>query len=145
MHRRAKSLTKVASVGALVWLGFGQRAHRAFFRTEMLVGFGTSCSECWLEATRCNVASCARHCFFGWENPLSADSNVAQGEWDQAGLLLNACMRCDEIHCSAYYLQSCGANRRSAGVVTDIGRPDAHVCQAAKQGAEARLRRHEVA
>ena len=28
---------------------------------------------------------------------------------------LNACMQCDELHCSAYYLQSCGANRRTAG------------------------------
>ena len=36
------------------------------------------------------------------------------------------------VFCSAYYLQSCGANRRTAGVVTDIDRPDAHVCGAAR-------------
>ena len=36
------------------------------------------------------------------------------------------------VHCSAYYLQSCGANRRTAGVVTDIDRPDNHVCGASR-------------
>ena len=36
------------------------------------------------------------------------------------------------MHCSAYYLQSCGANRRTAGVVTDIDRPDNHVCGASR-------------
>ena len=63
---------------------------------------------------------------------------AAEGEGSPAGLRLNACMRCDEVHCSAYYLQSCGANRRSAGVVTDIDRPDTHVCGAASVDAEER-------
>lgn len=132
MHRMSKSLTKVASVGALVYLSFGEYAHRAFFRAPWIIGFGEDCSTCWLEATRCNIASCAQHCFFGWENPLSASSTIT-GTTE-----LNACMRCDEVHCSAYYLQSCGANRRSAGVVTDIDRPDTHVCGAASVDAEER-------
>ena len=51
------------------------------------------------------------------------------------GPRLNACMQCDEIYCSAYYLQACGANRRTAGVVSDIARPGEHICKAAREDA----------
>ena len=44
-------------------------------------------------------------------------------------------MQCDEVHCSAYYLASCGANRRTAGVVSDIRRPGQHICKAARADA----------
>ena len=54
-----------------------------------------------LAATRCNLASCARHCLYGWSNPLSASSTLGNGT------TLNACMQCDEVHCSAYFLQAC--------------------------------------
>eukprot|EP00939_MAST-03C_sp_MAST-3C-sp1_P000192 g192.t1 len=137
MHRVSTQLTRRASVGGILFLLFGRFAHRAFFRTERLVGFGEACATCWYEATRCNLASCAHHCLFGWENPLSMSSTLGDSK------RLNRCMECDELHCSAYYLQSCGANRRSAGVITDIDRPTGHICQAAREGARARRENSE--
>jgi hypothetical protein len=128
MHARAKTLTKVASVGALLYLFAGEAVHQEFFRSDF-VGFGDACSQCWLHATQCNLASCARHCMFGWQNPLSAKSTR------DGTTTLNECMHCDEVHCSGNYLQACGANRRTAGVVTEIDRPDAHVCAAAREDA----------
>jgi len=58
------------------------------------------------------------------------------------GTELNECMHCDELHCSAYYLQACGANRRTAGVVSDINRPLEHVCEAARADALKRVVLH---
>ena len=119
-----------------MYLFFGEAFHRAIFRSGF-IGFSEPCSVCWLEATRCNLASCAQYCLFGWENPLSAQSTTE-------GTQLNQCMLCDEIHCSAYYLQSCGTNRRAAGVVTDILRPEKDICKAALKGHEARSRRRDA-
>ena len=78
-------------------------------------------------ATQCNLASCAHECLWRWNNPLRT-ANTANG----TTTTLNACLHCDEIHCSAYYLQACGANRRTAGVVSDIKRPGGDVCAAAR-------------
>ena len=136
MHIQKSTLTRRASVGALMYLFFGEAFHRAIFRSGF-IGFSEPCSVCWLEATRCNLASCAQYCLFGWENPLSAQSTTE-------GTQLNQCMLCDEIHCSAYYLQSCGTNRRAAGVVTDILRPEKDICKAALKGHEARSRRRDA-
>ena len=121
-------LTKRASLAAIGYLFGGKLVHSFIFQNAWFIGFSNSCSECWFEATRCNLQSCAGYCLFGWENPLSVSSTTAAGSKQ-----LNSCMHCDEIHCSAYYLQSCGANRRTSGVVTDIDRPDEHVCKAARK------------
>ena len=51
---------------------------------------------------------------------------------------LNRCMECDELHCSAFYLQACGANRRTAGVLSDIDRPGGDICKEARASADAR-------
>ena len=53
-------------------------------------------------------------------------------------------MECDELHCSAYFLQACGANRRTAGVVSDINRPSRHVCEAARRDALKRVAAEEA-
>jgi hypothetical protein len=133
MHDRAESLTKRASVGALLYLFAGKQAHQLFFRSP-IVGFSGQCALCWYEATRCNLASCAEYCLFGWENPLSTESATKDGK-------LNSCMHCDEVKCSGYYLQSCGTNRRAAGVITDIQRnDDMEICIDGKNGAEERRR-----
>ena len=128
MHRYSTSLTKRASLAAIAYLFFGETTHRMLMRSP-LIGFDEPCADCWLAATQCNIASCAQHCLYGWTNPLSSPSTT-NGTTD-----LNACMHCDEIHCSAYFLQSCGANRRTAGVVSDINRPSVHVCTSARHDA----------
>ena len=131
MHTRAETLTKRASVGALLYLFAGKGAHNLFFQSS-IVGFSPACAKCWLLATQCNLASCAEYCLFGWENPLSTESATSEGK-------LNSCMHCDEVKCSGYYLQSCGTNRRAAGVVTDIQRDEGmEICIEAKNGAKKR-------
>lgn len=134
MHARARTLTGRASLAAIVYLLAGETAHRWLMRSP-LAGFDAPCAECWLAATQCNLASCAQHCLYGWNNPLSASSTVGNSTE------LNACMRCDELHCSAYFLQACGANRRTAGVVSDINRPSGHVCDAARRDAIKRMQK----
>ena len=91
------------------------------------IGYDEDGAECWVAATQCNLASCAHECLWRWNNPLRT-ANTANG----TTTTLNACLHCDEIHCSAYYLQACGANRRTAGVVSDIKRPGGDVCAAAR-------------
>lgn len=92
-------LTKRASVAAIGYLLGGKMLHRAIFQSEWL-GFSNECSECWYEATRCNVQSCARYCLFGWENPLSVSSTLTEEESGRSAMKqLNSCMHCDEGEC----------------------------------------------
>lgn len=105
MHIKSKSLTKLASVAAVIYLFFGQYAHRVAMQSQSMgIGYSDNCAWCWTQATECNLANCARHCLFGWQNPLSSDNNV-QGTDAKSEPKLNACLHCDEIYCSAYYLQ----------------------------------------
>ena len=87
-----------------------------------------------MAAIQSSLCLCA-DCLYGWNNPLSASSTI------NVTTSLSACMQCDELHCSAYFLQACGANRRTAGVVSDINRPSQHVCTAARADALTRATR----
>ena len=105
MHERSEGegnsfgLTKRASVAAIGYLIGGEMLHRAIFRSEWL-GFSNDCSECWYEATRCNLQSCAKYCLFGWENPLSVASTLSEKEGGGSVVKqLNSCMHCDEGKC----------------------------------------------
>ena len=105
MHERSEGegnsfgLTKRASVAAIGYLLGGKMLHRAIFQSEWL-GFSDECSECWYEATRCNLQSCGRYCLFGWENPLSVSSTLKEEASDRsAKKQLNSCMHCDEGQC----------------------------------------------
>jgi hypothetical protein len=40
---------------------------------------------------------------------------------------LNDCLACDEAYCGAMFIECAGANRRRAGITSDIGRPGAQV------------------
>eukprot|EP00913_Durusdinium_trenchii_P018193 g17092.t1 len=43
---------------------------------------------------------------------------------------LNAqCLRCDELNCGPAFIKGAGANRRSAGIESDISRPEKQKCQ----------------
>ena len=106
MHLNSKSLTKRASVAAVVYLLFGSWAHRLVTQSHILgIGYSQNCAWCWWQATECNLAHCARFCLFGWQNPLSSSNNVNTSKSAQPHL--NACLHCDEVYCSAYYLQVC--------------------------------------
>jgi hypothetical protein len=41
---------------------------------------------------------------------------------------LNDCIRCDEQMCGPEFAQCAGANRRRAGMLTDINRPERLMC-----------------
>ena len=71
------------------------------------------------------------------ETPLTRNANSGAGatarRFNGTSFDLNSCFFCDEIHCSPTFIGRCaGANRRTAGVVTDIERPGAAVCAAAR-------------
>ena len=96
MHARAVSLTRRASLAGVLYLIAGESVHWLLMRSSF-IGFDRSCADCWLAATQCNLASCAQHCLYGWTNPLSVASTV------NGSTSLNACMQCDELHCSAFF------------------------------------------
>lgn len=51
--------------------------------------------------------------------------------WRQESLDSNPCLACDEARCGAEFMQCAGANRRRAGVVSDIERGRREVCTVA--------------
>ena len=88
MHQRSKSLTKIASwAHCASALGSTRTGH--FFVRPGSLGF-EKVRTCWLEATRCNIASCAALLFRVGEPFVGVvDSGRHSG--------LNACMQCDEV------------------------------------------------
>lgn len=59
--------------------------------------------------------------------PFLSNANAEAGspgfQFSKTQYDLNACFYCDEIHCSPTFVGRCaGANRRTAGVVTDVAR-----------------------
>ena len=98
MHARSRTLTRRASIAAIGYLLFGEWITRLVYRSPF-IGYDQDGAECWVAATQCNLASCAHECLWKWNNPLRTANTAATG----TTTTLNACLHCDEIHCSAYY------------------------------------------
>ncbi len=63
-----------------------------------------------------------RPCGSATESPISRPFGTQEGE-------LSDCLRCDEKLCGPAFISCAGANRRRAGVVSDIERNGTHVCK----------------
>ena len=103
---RRRTLTRRASVAAIGYLLFGEWMTKWVYRSPF-IGYDKDGAECWVAATQCNLASCAHECLWRWNNPLRT-ANTANG----TTTTLNACLHCDEIHCSAYYRRRQPPHRR---------------------------------
>ncbi len=112
-------MTNVATKCALTNLFFGESAGK--WCVEEYMGLPSDCASCWLDNMGCTTTHCFRECVLGEGNPLTTANN-------REGSKLNSCLLCDELHCSPTFLRCAGANRRTAGVVTDITRNANEIC-----------------
>ena len=130
-----EKMTIEASKCAIATLFFGRFVGRMCV-TE-LMGLRESecgdCWECWVANMQCTAASCFNECVLGYGNPLNAPNNP------DGGTVLSPCLACDELHCSPAFLRCAGANRRLAGVVTDIKRTNSEVCQVTQRPNETNI------
>ena len=116
------TITETATSVALgVFLG-GAEAVREGFRER--VGFTEPCNDCWTADVLCTQQhckfTCLTHMLFS-----GGLSHISTAEEDGA---LNDCIRCDEQMCGPEFAQCAGANRRRAGMLTDINRPERLLC-----------------
>lgn len=106
-------------------LAYQCMANYLFFGTEKsafdcfkTAGLSNQCNQCWLDNMKCTASSCLGKCI--WHNLINkmpwADKTV-----------LNPCIQCDEDLCGPAFVKCAGANRRRAGIVSDINRPQADV------------------
>jgi len=79
-----------------------------------VTGLTTDCTRCWVDNMKCSASSCLFECI--WHNMIH---NLP---WD-VNATLNPCIHCDEVHCGPAFVKCAGANRRRAGIVSDISRP----------------------
>lgn len=76
------------------------------------------CNQCWVDNMKCSASSCLGKCI--WHNMIN------KMPWSDKSVL-NECIKCDEEKCGPAFIQCAGANRRRAGVVSDIDRPQTQV------------------
>lgn len=118
IYRETKNtLTKTATHCALHVFYGGRESVRQCFHDE--VGFTDGCNECWTENVLCNRNDCQFTCLLSIMS--GENNNRDSGE-------LNPCLLCDERMCGPDFLRCAGANRRRAGVESDIKREAAEVC-----------------
>lgn len=121
-HTLGTRMTAVATKCAIVNLLAGSVP--VLLCAEHYMGLTPDCATCWQQNMECTTAHCFHECILGHGNPLTASNNIN-------GTALSSCLECDELRCSHAFLRCAGANRRLAGVVTDIGRTKGEVCQRA--------------
>lgn len=93
------------------------------------LGFSEGCADCWVEDHGCLLS----HCFYDCVLKLDTYATALQASWkgtnddEEKG----GCLHCMETLCSKPYIDSCGANRRTAGLLSDIQRNSKEICKAA--------------
>jgi len=85
------------------------------------VGFSPTCNDCWTNKVMCDLRSCTFTCL---QMIIFRQKNNVAAEAAEQGRDLNACLLCDEKLCGAAFTLCAGANRRRAGIVSDIGRDE---------------------
>jgi len=85
-----------------------------------------SCMDCWVDNIMCDSMTCKSHCWAKFLNPNNAGGDiVGKPKWYQFN---KKCLACDEANCGPEFIKCAGANRRSAGIISDIKRPDNQRC-----------------
>ena len=77
---------------------------------------GPTCMDCWTDNIMCDSNQCKWHCIEKFFHPDN-DGNYTE------------CLKCDETHCGPAFIKCAGANRRSAGILSDIDRKSDEVCE----------------
>ena len=111
-RRTATTLTSTAEGCAFRTLMFGAGVGRACLHDA--VGLTPSCTDCWVDNMRCTAVHCLGVC-------LNAKLHGTPPNGPDGAL--NPCLACDEAYCGDPFIRCAGANRRRAGIVSDIARP----------------------
>jgi len=85
-----------------------------------------TCMQCWTDNIMCTRNSCIDKCWiklFDSSNPKVDITNCGTFDFNCQ------CLKCDEEYCGPAFIKCAGANRRSTGIVSDIGRPAEQQCQ----------------
>ena len=72
------------------------------------------CLDCWVDNIQCSVDNCVWQCLES--RARGQPPNLPDGS-------LNPCFQCDEDNCGFPFIECAGANRRRAGIRSDIDRP----------------------
>lgn len=131
MYRRTTgNLTAAVRSCGLRWGAARQRA--------CLEGLGLTpgCAVCFWQNIECDRRNCLTPCLAAllasharrlWALVLSRRGV----EPAQESLTSNRCLACDEARCGPAFMECAGANRRRAGIVSDIARDEAELCREA--------------
>jgi len=118
VYRKTNQTMSVLAYQCMVkYLLFGTEEDAlACFQTS---GLSNNCNQCWIDNMKCSASSCLMKCV--WHNVLQ------KVPWSDQNQKLNPCIQCDEELCGPAFVTCAGANRRRAGIVSDISRPTVDV------------------
>ncbi|KAG7351274.1 hypothetical protein IV203_010634 [Nitzschia inconspicua] len=86
-------------------------------------GLSMDCGKCWVDNYKCNKNNCMHTCIKQRFFPFIPSWN----DWKSEPL--DPCIACDEKLCGPAFVECAGANRRRAGIVSDIERDlDKEIC-----------------
>lgn len=109
------TLTKTTRTCAIQSMFLGKkRAQRCMSEK---VGLTDACNACWVENIECTKEKCRCTCLMYYI--------LGKGEFVGK---LDPCLACDESECGPAFAKCAGANRRRAGIKSDIARPDEQIC-----------------
>lgn len=114
LRRTHATLTDTGKACAMRYFLLGRAAGTTCFAA---VGLSPACTDCWLDDMACAIRHCTFVCL---RSKLLGEANTVEGK-------LNGCLACDEVHCGPDFVRCAGANRRRAGIVSDIDRPASEV------------------
>jgi len=94
------------------------KSEKEAFNCFKVMGLSSDCTQCWIDNMKCSASTCFWPCL--WY------TIITQVAWSEQ-TKLNPCIKCDEDNCGPAFVKCAGANRRRAGIVSDILRPDDQV------------------
>jgi len=115
-HKTKETMSVIAYQCTLKYLLGG--SEKSAFDCFQTTGLTNNCNQCWIDNMKCTASSCLMTCL--WHNMVN---NLP---WS-VNTTLNPCIKCDEDLCGPAFVKCAGANRRRAGIVSDISRPMADV------------------
>jgi len=115
-RRTSQSMSVLAYQCMVKYLAGTEKSAFACFQTA---GLSNDCNQCWIDNMKCSASACLWKCV--WHNMIRGIA------WSDSNSTLNPCIQCDEEMCGPNFVTCAGANRRRAGIVSDISRPNVDV------------------
>ena len=111
----SQSLTTLVTNCALLNIFLGRIASKYCLKR---IGFTRDCLDCWQTNIQCDKLKCLVTCSL---YKLFGIGSARNG--------LDSCLSCDELECGPAFKRCAGANRRRAGIITDITRDSLEMCK----------------